>query len=24
VVLSVARSNRHTNIEPWRMTATGF
>jgi hypothetical protein len=24
VVLSVARSNRHTNIEPWRVTATGF
>jgi hypothetical protein len=24
MVLSVARSNRHTNIEPWRMTATGF
>jgi hypothetical protein len=24
VVLSVPRSNRHTNIEPWRVTATGF
>jgi hypothetical protein len=24
VVLSVARSNHHTNIEPWRVTATGF
>jgi hypothetical protein len=24
VVLSVARSNRHTDIEPWRMTAIGF
>jgi hypothetical protein len=24
VVLSVARSNPHTNIEPWRVTATGF
>jgi hypothetical protein len=24
LVLSVARSNRHTNIEPWRVTATGF
>jgi hypothetical protein len=24
VVLSVARSNRHTNIEPWRVTATWF
>jgi hypothetical protein len=24
VVLSVTRSNRHTNIEPWRVTATGF
>jgi hypothetical protein len=24
MVLSVARSNRHTNIEPWHMTATGF
>jgi hypothetical protein len=24
VVLSVARSNRHTNNEPWRVTATGF
>jgi hypothetical protein len=24
VVLSIARSNRYTNIEPWRVTATGF
>jgi hypothetical protein len=24
VVLSVARSNRHTNIEPWCVTAIGF
>jgi hypothetical protein len=24
VVLSIARSNRHTNIEPWRVTATEF
>jgi hypothetical protein len=24
VVLSVARSNRHTNMEPWRVTATRF
>jgi hypothetical protein len=24
VVLSIARSNCHTNIEPWRVTATGF
>jgi hypothetical protein len=24
VVLSITRSNRHTNIEPWRVTATGF
>jgi hypothetical protein len=24
VVLSIARSNRYPNIEPWRVTATGF
>jgi hypothetical protein len=24
VVLSIARSNCHTNIEPWRVTSTGF
>jgi hypothetical protein len=24
VILSIARSNRHTNIEPWRVIATGF
>jgi hypothetical protein len=24
VVLSIARSNRYANIEPWRVTATGF
>jgi hypothetical protein len=24
VVLSIARSNRYTNIEPWHMTAIGF
>jgi hypothetical protein len=24
VVLSIARSNRYTNIEPWRVTAIGF
>jgi hypothetical protein len=24
VVLTIARSNCHTNIEPWRVTATGF
>jgi hypothetical protein len=24
VVLSIATSNRYPNIEPWRVTATGF
>jgi hypothetical protein len=24
VVLSIARSNRYPNVEPWRVTATGF
>jgi hypothetical protein len=24
VVLSITRSNRYPNVEPWRMTATGF
>jgi hypothetical protein len=24
VVLSITRSNRYPNIEPWRVTATGF
>jgi hypothetical protein len=24
VVISIARSNRYPNVEPWRVTATGF
>jgi hypothetical protein len=24
VVLSISRNNRYPNVEPWRVTATGF